>query len=132
MRKLFLFAVLLGGCATSGPKPVSPDQVPESKPEGSQKVASLTAAEAKALGRIQEDAQRLLFPVKEGGAVCQYTPQAIGVTIYETRSRDWRYVIVGYNPDNCPTPETFPILHKSLAYLLAPDGKLLGPRVRGR
>ncbi|MFY2556899.1 hypothetical protein ACN469_04660 [Corallococcus terminator] len=103
-----------------------------SNAEGAQAEVTLTVAEVEALGRIQEDAIRLLWPVVEGGAFCQYTPQAIGVTIYQPDSTGMRYVVVAYNPDHCPIPMTFPLIHKSLAYVLSAKGQLFGPRVHGR
>ena len=132
MRKVLLLAVLVGGCASQRLKPVDAEKVPVQRPEGAQAEATMTVAETIALGRVLSDAQALLWPVEEGGAVCQYTPQALSVMLFPPDAAGARYVIVGYNPDNCPIPANFPLIHKDLAYVLTPDGKLLGPRVRGR
>ena len=132
MRSVFMLAVLLSGCVTSGLKPVEPDRVPDDSPKGAQPVAKLTAAEVKALGRIPEDVRQFLFPFHERATVCQFSSQAVGVTVYAADSSDVRYVVVGYNPDNCPSAEGAPIIHRHLAYVLAPNGRLLGPRVIGR
>lgn len=132
MWKLCLLTVLASGCATSGLKPVDAERVPALEPEGAQPEVSLTVADLRSLERVYEDARRLLWPVGEGASVCQYSTRAITVEVWAADSNGMRYVAVGYNPANCPRPATFPLLHRDLAYTLAPDGSLLGPRVRGR
>lgn len=132
MKKLLLLVVSLVGCASRGIKPVDVDKVPVHRPKNLPVSAQMTLAEANALGRLLADAQELLWPVEEGHTMCQYSPQAIGVTLFGPDAAGLRYVVVGYNPNNCPIQETYPILHRDLAYVLTPDGKLSGPRLRGR
>ncbi len=136
MRSLLVVGALLGGCASSELKPVSADRVPAQRPEGARPEVRLTVPQVKALGRILEDAQELLFPVEEGHIVCQFSPQAMGVSAYAADAEGMRYVTVFYNPDLCALlgypPAGHPIMHRSLAYVLTRDGQLLGPRVLGR
>lgn len=132
MRRPLAVAVLLSGCASTMQTPVSVDRVPEQIPEGVREAGFLTVSEVTALSRVSEDAKRLLWPVEDGGVICQYTPQALMVTLFSPDGSGRRYVTVAYNPESCPIPETYPILHRHLAYVLAPGGELLGPRFIGR
>lgn len=123
---------LWGGCASSVPKPVGVDRVPPRKPQESQAVAFINLYELNALGRIQEDAKQFLWPVDERVEVCQYAPQAISVVLFSPDESGNRYLTAVYNPEACPIPETYPLLHRHLAYVLAPNGELFGSRVLGR
>ncbi|NTX09051.1 hypothetical protein [Myxococcus sp. CA040A] len=133
MRKLFLLTVLLSGCATPALKPVSPDQVPDQPSENVQRVASLSVADIRALARVYDDARALLLRQMEAGnEECGDSDRVVGVTVWEPDASGMRYVVVAYRPDFCPESVVPSFVHRDLAYLLTPDGKLLGPRVRGR
>lgn len=131
MWKTCLLVVLSGGCATAGLKPVGAERVPEHEPPGAQRVAVLSMADLRALGRVYEDARANIWHFKEGQDVCYFSDRAIGITVWEPDASGMRFVRVTYRPDFCADePIPFPIVHRSLSYVLTPDGNLLGPSVR--
>jgi hypothetical protein len=130
MRKLLLLVVLLGGCATSRPKPVAPERVPEPPPWDAPRASVLSVADVRALARVYDDARELIWQIEAGHGVCDASGRVIGVTVWAPDASGMRYVAVFWNPDACPDIRPVAFIHRSLAYVLTPDGKLLGPRVR--